>query len=51
MRALSNNMTDNKYFLATPKLVTDLLFVSDLLKPMEKEARNPALIEMIRGIN
>lgn len=37
MRALSSNMTSFGNFLSTPKLVSDLLFMSDLLKNVEKE--------------
>lgn len=40
MRALSDNMTSFDFFLSTPKLVSDLLFLSDLLKNVEKERRN-----------
>jgi hypothetical protein len=51
IRALTNNMTDNNEFMSAPKLVSDLLFVSDLLKPMEKELRNDALVNFITEIN
>ena len=44
-------MSDNKEFMSAPKLVSDLLFVSDLLKPMEKELRNDALVNFIKEIN
>ena len=37
MRALSSNMDNFKHFLSTPKFVADLLFVSDLLKNVEKD--------------
>jgi ATP-dependent Lon protease len=51
MRALSDNMTDNLQFFSTPKLVSDLLFLSDLLKPIEKEKRNYYLSEVLTEIN
>ena len=44
-------MSDNKEFMSAPKLVSDLLFVSDLLKPMEKDLRNEALVNFITEIN
>lgn len=51
MRALSDNMTSFDFFLSTPKLVSDLLFLSDLLKNVEKERRNYYLVEIIKEIN
>jgi len=51
MRALSNNMVDHSRFFSTPKLVSDLLFVSDLLKNVDKEKRNYYLGELILEIN
>ena len=51
MRALSSNMTSFGKFLSTPKLVSDLLFLSDLLKNVEKEERNYYLCEIIKEIN
>ena len=51
MRALSDNMQSNKYFLSTPKLVSDLLFISETLVPLEREVRNEALGEMLAGVN
>jgi len=44
-------MIDNKEFMSAPKLVSDLLFISDLLKPMEKDLRNDALANFITEIN
>lgn len=44
-------MTNFSQFLSTPKLVSDLLFVSDLLKNVEKEERNYYLIEILKEIN
>ena len=38
-------------FLSTPKLVSDLLFLSDLLKNVEKVERNYYLCEIIKEIN
>jgi hypothetical protein len=37
--------------LSGPKLVSDLLFIGELLKPTEKESRNDYLKEMIRELN
>ena len=51
MRALSSNMTSFGSFLSTPKLVSDLLFLSDLLKNVEKDERNYYLGEIIKEIN
>ena len=51
MRALSSNMNCFGKFLSTPKLVSDLLFLSDLLKNVEKEERNYYLCEIIKEIN
>ena len=51
MRALSDNMTSYRHFLSTPKLVSDLLFISDLLKNVEKEERNYYLGELIKELN
>ena len=44
-------MTSFGHFLSTPKLVSDLLFLSDLLKNVEKDERNYYLIEIIKEIN
>ena len=44
-------MVDNMAFLSTPKLISDLLFVSDLLKTVEKDQRNYYLVEIINEIN
>jgi len=51
MRALSNNMDSFSQFLSTPKLVSDLLFISDLLKAVEKDERNYYLAEIIKELN
>ena len=51
MRALSSNMTNFCHFLSTPKLVSDMLFISDLLKTMEKDERNYYLVELIKELN
>lgn len=51
MRALSNNMDSFSQFLSTPKLVSDLLFISDLLKAVEKDKRNYYLAEIIKELN
>ena len=44
-------MTSYSMFLSTPKLVSDLLFLSDLLKNVEKVERNYYLVEIIKEIN
>lgn len=44
-------MVDYSRFLSTPKLVSDLLFVSDLLKQVEQTKRNYYLGELIEEIN
>ena len=51
MRAISNNMEEYSLFLSTPKFISDLLFVSEVLKPIEKEQRNDYLKQMIVEIN
>lgn len=51
IRALSNNMVDHSRFFSTPKLVSDLLFVSDLLRQVEQDKRNYYLGELIEEIN
>jgi len=51
MRALSSNMDNYGHFLSTPKLVSDLLFISDLLKNVEKDERNFYLCEIIKELN
>jgi hypothetical protein len=51
IRALSNNMQEHSRFFSTPKLVSDLLFVSDLLKQVEDSKRNYCLGELIQEIN
>ncbi|MFO0116367.1 MAG: hypothetical protein ACK521_01670 [bacterium] len=40
-------MVDHSRFFSTPKLVSDLLFVSDLLKQVEIDKRNYYLGELI----
>ena len=51
MRAISNNMTEYPLFLSTPKFISDLLFVSEVLKGIEKEQRNDYLVKVIEEIN
>ena len=51
MRALSNNMTDHALFLSTPKFISDLLFVSEVLKGIEKPERDGYLKSVIEEIN
>lgn len=43
MRSLSSNMTEHGLFLSTPKFISDLLFVSEVLKGIEKDERNEYL--------
>lgn len=51
IRALTNNMTDHSRFFSTPKLVSDLLFISDLLRQVEQSKRSFLLGEAIEQIN
>lgn len=51
MRAISNNLTEHALFLSTPKFISDLLFVSEVLKGIEKEERNAYLKQVIEEIN
>lgn len=51
IRALTNNMQNLSRFFSTPKLVSDLLFVSDLLRQVEQSKRNYYLGELIDEIN
>ena len=51
MRSLSDNMTNHLSFLSTPKFISDLLFIADLLKTVEKEKRNYYLVELIEELN
>lgn len=44
-------MTDKSRFFSTPKLVSDLLFVSDLLRQVEQTKRSYLLGELIEEIN
>lgn len=37
--------------LSTPKFISDLLFVGELLKPIEKEERNGYLKKVIEEVN
>lgn len=40
-------MIDHPLFLSIPKFISDLLFVSEVLKGIEKDDRNQYLIEVI----
>lgn len=51
MRAISNNMQQYHLFLSTPKFISDLLFVSEVLKPIEKDQRDDYLKQIIKEIN
>jgi len=51
MRALSSNMTDHMLFLSTPKFISDLLFVSEVLKTIEKGERDKYLKSVLVEIN
>ena len=51
MRAISNNMTNYPLFLSTPKFISDLLFISEVLKPIEKDDRNDYLKHIIGEMN
>lgn len=43
MRGLSNNMIEHPLFLSTPRFISDLLYVSEVLKGIEKDDRNAYL--------
>jgi hypothetical protein len=51
MRALSSNMTEHSLFLNTPKFISDLLFVSEVLKEISKPERDDYLREVLVEIN
>lgn len=51
MSALSNNMTEHPLFLSTPRFISDLLFVSEVLKGIGKDERNAYLKQVIDEIN
>lgn len=51
MRALSSNMTEHPLFLSTPKFISDLLFVSEVLRGIDKEERNDYLKSVLEEIN
>ena len=51
MRALSDNMANHSLFLSTPKFISDLLFVSEVLKGIEKPERDAYLKSVIEEIN
>lgn len=51
MRALSDNMSKHSLFLSTPKFISDLLFVSEVLKSIEKEDRKDYLKSVLDEIN
>lgn len=44
-------MTEHALFLSTPKFISDLLFVSEVLKGIEKEERDAYLIQVLDEIN
>ena len=44
-------MTNHQQFLSTPKFISDLLFVSEVLKGIEKEDRDAYLQSVIEEIN
>lgn len=51
MRALSKNMTEHALFLSTPKFISDLLFLSEVLKGIEKPERDAYLVSVLEEIN
>ena len=51
MHALSNDLSEHHLFLSTPKFVSDLLFLSEMLLPVLKEERNEYLKRIIIEIN
>lgn len=51
IRTLSNNMSEHQIFFATPKFVSDLIHISDVLKAVQKEERNDMLKELLHQLN
>ena len=51
MRSLSSNMTEHRLFLSTPKFISDLLFVSEVLKGIDKPERDDYLKSVLCEIN
>lgn len=51
MRALSDNMSDHPLFLSSPKFISDLLFVSEVLRGIDKPERDAYLQSVLAEIN
>ena len=51
IRTLSNNMTEHHVFFSTPKFVSDLIHISEVLKGVERPDRNDMLKELLEQLN
>ena len=51
IRTLSNNMTEHHMFFSTPKFVSDLIHISEVLKGVERPDRNDMLKELLEQLN
>lgn len=48
---MSNNFERYEDFFSTPKFISDLLYLSDILVPIEREKRNEKLRSVLSEIN
>jgi hypothetical protein len=44
-------MRDHQVFFSTPKFISDLIHISEVLKGIEKEERNDMLKELLGQLN
>jgi hypothetical protein len=44
-------MSDHQVFFSTPKFISDLIHISEVLKGIEKEERNDMLKELLGQLN
>lgn len=51
IRTLSNNMTQHQVFFQTPKFVSDLIHISDVLKTVDRPERDEMLTELLEQLN
>jgi hypothetical protein len=51
IRTLSNNMSEHQIFFSTPKFISDLIHISEVLKGIEREERNDMLKELLNQLN
>jgi hypothetical protein len=47
IRTLSNNMSEHQIFFSTPKFVSDLIHISEILKGVQRPERNNMLKELL----